>query len=168
MTEKILYHYRVNRKQRAKIFINMSGMSLFYIAVIFALEPLFNITVETDIKFGLTAAFSVSTIVLLAIVIWLYRNPATYEATITETSFTVFYPYQTTWSFKVHIEDISHFEYRSSHSSNHSSAGIVLKDGQYLPISMNYGNSVNKMYAAVKTLKPELEFSQQKKSGFRF
>jgi hypothetical protein len=83
--------------------------------------------------------------------------------------FSVSYPEVELWSFKVNIEDINKIEQRQNHSSGGKSilnVGVVMNNSDFHKISMNYGNSVNKMFKILKSIKPEITFPKTVKTSY--
>jgi hypothetical protein len=162
--EKVIYHYKKSRKQRSLIFINMGIMCLVYIAGIHSFEYFFNKTIPEDTRNIGTIVLFISSMILFNVARWLRNNPATYEAIITTKSFTIIYPNSKIWSFKVLISDIKRFEHRNtlSHAgSGIGSSGILLNDGSFQEISMNYGNYISKMHKAVQSVREEVDFPKK-------
>lgn len=108
--------------------------------------------------------FSFSSVILFYVGWWHRNHAATYEAAITSHKFTVKYPGSTMWSFDVKVSDIKRFEHRNtlSHTGNSiGESGILLNDGSFHEISMNYGNNINDMYDAVKTINSNVTFPKK-------
>ena len=102
---------------------------------------------------------------------WHLKNPATYEATITQQRFILRYPDFSQWSFDVSISDIERFEYRQLHSRTDQGiavCGIVMKSGEFHEIVMNYGSNVNKMHAAIRGINPHVTFLKKVNKGSLF
>ncbi|MBB3048944.1 hypothetical protein FHR99_003218 [Litorivivens lipolytica] len=161
---KELYHYRKSRAQWAFLFLNMAIACWVYIGAIFAAERFFAVDIPADTRFWAVLGFSIASVLLLAFVYWLLTHPAVYEAIITEERFVVSYPDSEAWSFDVSIADIKRFEHRRklSHAGDGITySGILMKNGTFHNVSMNYGNNINKMFKAIKTIRPELEFPSQ-------
>ena len=164
MESGAIYHYKKSRKQRSRIFINMGVACLAYIAGLYGYEHFFNATVSENTRSIYIAAFSVSSAILFYVAWWLRTHPASYEAIITGDRFVVNYPESSTWSFDVKVSDIKRFEYRNtlSHAGKGNAVGgVLLHDGSFHEICMNYGNNINKMHAAIKSIKPEITFSKK-------
>ncbi len=164
MAESVIYHYKKNRKQRSRIFINMAVACLVYIAGLYGYEYFLNKAVPEDIRSIYILAFSVSSVILFYVAWWHRTHPATYEATITKERFTVKYPGVPLWSFDLKVSDIKRFEHRNtlSHAGEGiGGSGILLNDGHFHEISMNYGNHINNMYAAIKSINPDVTFSKK-------
>ncbi len=155
MTEEYLYHFKKTRKQRSKLFIRMGVVSLGYIAVLYLVEHYYDFVIPKDVHNIILIAFSLTSIILFYFAWWLIKNPATYEAYITSKEFSVSYSEVQSWSFKVKIEDIERIEQRQNHSSGGKSilnVGVVMKNAEFHEISMNYGNSVNKIFKVLRQL----------------
>lgn len=159
-----IYYYKRDRKQRSIIFINMGVACLAYIAGLYGYEYFFNNAVSDDFKKIYIMVFSVSSVILFYIAWWHRTHPATYEASITAENFVVNYPESTMWSFNIKVADIKRFEYRNTLSSagqGIGKAGVLLNDGSFHEISVNYGNNIKKMYLAIKTVNPDVTFSNK-------
>ncbi|WDE95814.1 hypothetical protein PQO03_08810 [Lentisphaera profundi] len=164
MESNNIYHYKKNRKQQSKIFINMAVACLIYIAGLYGYEHYLNKTVPENTRNIFIIAFSISSVVLFYVAWWLRAHPANYEAIITVDRFIVKYPDSTHWSFDVKISDIKRFEHRNtlSHAgSGQGASGILLHDGNFHEICMNYGNSINKMYDAIQSIDPNITFPKK-------
>ena len=169
MTEEYLYHFKKTRKQRSKLFIRMGVVSLGYIAVLYLVEHYSDFVIPEDVHNIILIAFSTASIILFGFAWWLIKNPATYEAYITNKEFSVSYPEVESWSFKVKIEDIDKIEQNQTHSSGGKSIlniGVRMKNSDFHKISMNYGNSVNKMFEVLKSVNPSITFPKTVKTSY--
>lgn len=170
MKENYLYHFKKTRKQRANLFIKMGLASLIYIVVLYLVEHYLDIKVTTDTHNIIVLGFVVVALIMFYIAWWHIKNPATYEVYITTDEFSISYPESEFWSFKVNIEDIEKIEQRQTHSSGGRSiikTGLVMKNGEFHNISMNYGNSINKMFKVLKSLNPKLSFPKKVNTDYR-
>lgn len=161
MTSEPIYYYKKSRRQRARLLIRMGLFCWIYVAALFCYEGFTQKNVPEDTRMALLIAFPVASAVLFLIAWWLIMHPADYVATITREKFVVSYPDSESWSFSVNTADIKQFENRQelSHAgSGIMQHGILLKDGRFFHISMNYGNSIWDMYKAVKSVNPEVTF----------
>ena len=173
MTDKqeLIYHYKKNRKQRSWLFINMGLACLFYIIVILTYDKFSSRELPESLLPISIIGFSIASGILFYIAWWHRTHPATYEATIDHDRFIISYPGSNQWSFDVKIADIKRFESRNtlSHAGEGiGQTGILLHDGTFHEISMNYGNSLNDIYKAIKSINPNVEFPtkvNQKVSG---
>jgi hypothetical protein len=146
--DEFIYHYKKNRQQQSRLFIRMGIACWVYIAGLYGYEIILDKTVPDDLRLIWLGAFSVSSVILFYVAWWHIKNPATYEATISNDRFIVSYPSVAGWSFDIKISDIKRFENRLTLS--HAGVGIMqhgvlLKDGSFHHIPMNYGTSINKM-----------------------
>ncbi|MGQ8365123.1 hypothetical protein [Glaciecola sp. 1036] len=138
-----LYHFKKNRKQQAKLFINMGIACWIYILGVFIYDTQFNGQLSSDFKqicyFVMTIASS-----LLFFVAWrFYQRDGTYEMSITNTTFCISYPGSKKWSFSINIQDIDRIERRISHShagKGIPKVGVVTKDGNFYEICLNFFN----------------------------
>ncbi|MEE2730661.1 MAG: hypothetical protein VYA55_07535 [Pseudomonadota bacterium] len=156
-----LYHYKKSRRQQARLFIRMGVFCWLYVAALFGYEAYAQQTLPEDLRLAMLMAFPLASGVLFLIAWWLIAHPADYEATITRDQFEVRYPGSEHWSFSVSVADIKRFESRQtlSHAGpGIMEQGIVLKDGRFFHISMNYGNHIGDMYKAVKSVNPEVTY----------
>ncbi len=164
MQADAIYYYQKSRKQRSITFINMAVACLVYIAGLYAYEYYTDKPVSENFKLIYISAFSISSIILFYVAWWHRKNPATYEAIITTDRFFVHYPGSQQWSFDIKVADIKRFENRNtlSHAGRGiGESGVVLKDGRFYEICMNYGSNINEMYAAVKTVRPDITFPKR-------
>jgi hypothetical protein len=159
MKNNRIYHYKMNRKKRSRLFIRMGFTCLVYIAGLYVYETYSERVVSENFRSIYIYLFSFCSLVLFYIAWWHLKNPAIYEAIITPQRFIVRYPDSPQWSFDVSISDIERFEYRQLDS--HTGRGIVMKSGEFHKIVMNYGNSVNKMHAAIKGTNPDVTFFKE-------
>jgi hypothetical protein len=169
MTEEYLYHFKKTRKKESKLFIRMGVASLGYIVVLYLVEHYSDFVIPEDVHNIILIVFSLASVILFYIGWWHIKNPATYEAYITSKVFSVSYPEVELWSFKVNIEDINKIEQRQNHSSGGKSilnVGVVMNNSDFHKISMNYGNSVNKMFKILKSIKPEITFPKTVKTSY--
>ncbi|WP_415912772.1 hypothetical protein [Neptuniibacter sp. QD37_11] len=168
----MIYSYRKTRKQQSHTFIMIALSCYAYIAGLFLYEEHFNDTISFDFKMVYSGIFVVASLVLFAVAWWLRSHPATYEVKITKERFIISYPNSELWSFDVAISDIKRFEYRNtlSHAGQGSArAGILLNDGNFHEVCMNYGANIGAMHKAIRKIRPEIEFPKklnQKVSGF--
>lgn len=157
----VIYNYKKSRKQRSIIFVNMGVACLFYIAGLYGYEYIYSKSFPEHLRSIYIIAFSVSSAILFYVAWWQRTHPATYEAIITTDRFIVNYPGSSKWSFNVKISDIKRFEHRNtlSHAGQGvGESGILLNDGRFYEISMNYGNNIKEMYMAIKSINPEVTF----------
>lgn len=166
MPSDVIYHYKKDRKKQSLLYIRMAVACLLYIAGLYGYEWLMDDLVSTEFKLQWILIFLLASLVLFAVAWWHRRNPATYEATITRERFVVDYPSYPDWSFDISIADIERFEYRQSIGQAGRGVlqhGVLLKNGDFHHISMNYGNSLNKMYKAIQSINPEITFPSKTK-----
>lgn len=164
MNTDIKYHFKKSRKQRSKTFRNMGVACWLYIVGLYVYEEYGSHEVSETFRLIYVGIFAAASIVSFYIMWWHLKNPATYEAIITKDRFIVNYPSSEQWSFDVSISDIKRFEYRKSLShagEGITDHGILLKGGTFHHISMNYGNHINEMYDAVKSLNTDVTFPKK-------
>lgn len=163
MQKNFIYHYKMNRKKRSMLFIRMGLACLAYIAGLYGYELYTGQVVIENFRSIYIYSFSVSSLVLFYIAWWHLKNPASYQAIITPQRFIIEYPGSAQWSFDVKISDINRFEYRQSYSPTGRGfvdCGIVLNNGDFHEIVMNYGNRINKMHAVIQGIRPDISFSK--------
>lgn len=166
-----IYYYKRDRKQRSRVFINMGISCLVYIAGLYGYESYSGNQVSEQIRTIYISAFSIASVILFYIALWHRKHPAVYEAFITTERFVVRYPESSMWSFDIKVADIKRFEHRNTLSAAGSGigkTGVLLNDGSFHEISMNYGNSIKEMHQAIKTINPKITFPHsvnQKISG---
>jgi hypothetical protein len=132
-----------------------------YIAGLFLYEFFSGNAVSVNVKTYYILGFTLASLILFYIAWWHRKNPATYEATITTERFIVDYPSYPEWCFDVNIFNIKRFEYRQTlgHTGRgNSQQGVLMNDGSFHNISVNYGNNLNHMYKAVRQTNPEVVF----------
>ena len=142
----------------------MALMCWFYIAVLYGYEHVQQTRVEEPLRQILLWSFSVSSLILLYVVWWHHRHPATYEAIVITDRMTVKYPDSEMWSFDVAVSDIKRFESRRSLSHagrGIAQHGVVLNDGRFFHVCLNYGVSLGKLHKAVQSVRPEVSFSKK-------
>ncbi len=164
MKSDAIYYYKKDRKQQSKVFINMGIACMVYIAGLYGYEYFLNKPVAEDFKNLYILIFIISGIILFCIAWWHRSHPGTYEAIVTKDRFTVRYPESQMWSFDVKISDIKRFEHRStlSHAGKGiTESGVLLKDGNFYEVCMNYGVNINKLYAAIKKVNTEVTFPKK-------
>jgi hypothetical protein len=147
----------------------MGVFSLMYIPALYLVESYTNIHIPAQTHDIFVTALSIAASILFYIAWWHLKNPAVYEAYISKDEFSVVYPGSKMWSFKVQVKDIEKIEHRQSHGGGGKSivdTGLVMKDGQFHKISMNYGNNVNKMHKVLKSINPEIEFPYTIKTSY--
>ena len=169
MPEEYLYYFRKTRKQRSALFIRMGLFSSGYIAALYLVKFHTDFELPDNAYYIMVISFALAAILLFCIAGWHIKNPANYEAYITSQEFSVSYPEASSWSFKVRITDIERIEHRQSHSSGGKSivsTGLVMKNGDFHQISMNYGNSINKMFKVLKSVRPEITFPKKIKTNY--
>lgn len=169
MKEEYLYSYIKSRKQRSKLFIRMGVISLFYIGILFAVESFTKVNISNNLHNIILSILVLTSVILFYIAWWHIKNPATYKATITSKELSVSYPEVSSWSFCVNIFDIEKIENRQTHSGGGRSimnTGVVMKNGDFHEISMDYGNSINKMFKVLKSINPDITFPKTVKTSF--
>ena len=161
MHSETLYHFRKTRKQHAAKFINMALMCWLYMAGIEFFDSVLGKAPPPETKLIMLVAFALASAILLAVAWWLRGHPAVYEAQINAQRFRISYPGSEQWSFDVPVSDIKRFEHRKTLSHAGSGivrSGVLMCDGTFHSIPMNYGNNINKMYRAVKKVRPDVTF----------
>ncbi|WP_136806939.1 hypothetical protein [Desulfosediminicola flagellatus] len=147
----------------------MGIVLLGYIAALYLVEYYTDFNIPEGVHDIIVIAFSSVAIILFYVAWWLIKNPATYEAFITSKELSISYPESMSWSFTVKIEDIKRIEHRQTHSSGGKSivkTGVLMENSDFHEISMNYGNSVNKMFKVLKSINPEITFPKTVKKTF--
>lgn len=142
----------------------MALLCLVYIASIYGYEYWSGKNVPENFRSICIIAFSVSSIILFYVTWWLRTHSATYEAIITTEKFIINYPGSSQWSFDIKVKDIKRFEHRNtlSHAgSGIAKSGVLLNDGRFHEICMNYGNNINKMYKAIKSINSNVVFPKR-------
>lgn len=162
MAGRVLYQFSKSRKQRSKLFFRMALFCWVYVLAFLLYEKYGAQTApDESIYLVVMTAFPLASMILLLIGRWHLRNPATYRAIITEEQFVVEYPGSGQWSFCVDVRDIKRFENRQtlSHAGRGiPQHGILMNDGSFHHITMNYGNNIREMYKAVKQVNPGVTF----------
>lgn len=171
---KILYHVERTRKQVSRVLFNMGIGCWVYIVGFYIYDNYSNTpTFLGDDGHIVISAFVGASIILFAFAIWHLRNPATYSVTVTSERFIIHYPGSKKWSFDVAIADIKRFEHRNtlSHAGQgHPEVGVLLKNGKFHHISLNYfngtgkfsdlitGGPVGEMHRAVQQINPDITY----------
>jgi hypothetical protein len=161
MQSEYIYHYIKTRAQRSVLFFTMSASCAFYAAGLFLFERLADKNISSEFKFYWVLGWTLIGLILCSVGVWHLLNPATYEATITSKQIKVSYPFSESLSFSLALDDIERFEYRvpvGPGGQGIARCGILTKSGEFHCISMNYGNSVNKMYKAIISIKSGIPF----------
>ncbi len=169
MKEEYLYSYNKSRKQRSKLFIRMGIASLFYIAVLYVVESFTKVNISNHLHIIILGILVLTAVILFYIAWWHIKNPATYKVTITSKELSISYPEVSSWGFCVNVFDIEKIENRQTHSGGGRSiinTGVVMKNGDFHEISMNYGNSINKMFKVLKSINPSITFPKMVKTSF--
>ena len=170
METKSIYHYRKTRKQRSLLYFRMAAMCWFYIGCLFAYETYYDAKVAEDFRLASLWGLSIASAILIFIGAWFLKNPGYFEVTVSKDHLMVHYPESEAWSFSCRIDEIKRFEHRREH--NHAGSmplesGVLLEDGSFHHISMNYGNSLKDIYKAVQSVKPDVEFPATVNKKFR-
>ena len=134
---------------------------LVYIAGLYGYEYFLDESVSESLRSIYIIVFSISSVIMFYVAWWQRTHPATYEAVITTDRFVVSYPGSPMWSFDIKVSDIKRFEHRNtlSHAGKGiGESGVLLNDGNFHEICMNYGNNINEMYAAINSINPNVTF----------
>lgn len=161
MNSDVIYSYKKSRKQQSLIFINMGTACFLYIIALYAYEQFSQNQIDQSFKSIFLVALIVSAFILFYVAWWLRTHPGVYEATITKDRFIIKYPESEAWSFDIRIEDIIRFEHRNtiSHAGKGiAKSGVLLHDGTFYEVCMNYGLKINEAYKVIKTIKPDITF----------
>ncbi len=164
MDSEPIYHFHKTRRQQSRLFFRMAGMCWFYMLCLFFYEFSIGEPVAEDFRLASYWGFSIASMILVMIGWWHLEKPGYFEAIVTHEQLKIHYPDSDNWSFQCRIDDIVRFEHRRKHDHAGKSplrSGVVLEDGSFHHISMNYGNSLNDIYKAVKSVKPGVTFSSQ-------
>ncbi|WP_462159115.1 hypothetical protein [Pseudoalteromonas sp. GB56] len=161
---KPVYYYGKTRAQRALKFIAMATVSLLYIVILFGYEHYTGEQLPQDFRSECIWAFCISALVFFFVALWHIKHPAKFEAILTPQRLIVRYPSQDTWSFNVAVADIKRFEHRQSLSHAGKSIGqqgIVLIDGTFHHISMNYDLNINELFKHVRKIKADITYPKK-------
>ena len=163
MNNKYLYHFKKTRKQQAMLYIRMAAASLIYVLILLYIENYTTIDVPQDMSNILLIAFPTVAIILFLVALWHFKNPGTYEAIVTQEYFSVKYPGSKQSSFKLKISEIDKLEHRGSHGGGgrYVELGVVMKNGDFHHLSVNYGNNANNIYKALIKVNPEITFPKK-------
>lgn len=156
-----VFHYSKSRKQRSWLFINMGVMCWLYIAGLMAYQAYAETPLDAQLQNIMLSVFAVASLILFYIAYWHRSNPATFTATVTRDRLTIDYPGSEQWSVDVAIADIKRFESRQNISSGGKGmmqTGVLLNDGTFYHLSMNYGLHLGKLHKAVQQIKPDVTF----------
>ncbi|MAF97234.1 MAG: hypothetical protein CMH26_01205 [Micavibrio sp.] len=160
MLKTPLYEYEKSLKQRAIIFFNMCAMSLLYLAGIVGYDIYKPGAMPEDLVFWSKIIFSIAAIITLIIGIKARKSDKIYRAIVTTDRLIIEYPDVEQWSFDLPLKDIKRFEKRQALGGGGPGIihdGILMKDGTYHEISVNYGVSIGKMLKAVQRIHPDIE-----------
>lgn len=139
----------------------MGVVCWFYIVGLYGYESFSNEAVSDQFRLAWVGVFSLASVFLFYIAWWHATHPATYEATITKERFFVNYPDVPEWSFDISVSDIKRLEYRNTLSpagKGIMQRGVLLKDGTFHRITLNYGINLNKMHRALQSINPNIAF----------
>ncbi len=164
MHEETVYHFRKTRKQSSYKYIYMGTFSLVYIAAMFSFEHLKGVSIPEPLRTICLWAFSASSVLLFLIAHWHRRNPASFEAKVTSERLIVSYPDSEQWSFEVALNDIKRFEHREtlSHAGpGIGDHGVLLKNGKFHHISMNYDLNLNTLHKEIQKIRPDVPFPKK-------
>lgn len=162
MDPEPLYHFRKTRRQQSRLYFRMAGMCWLYLLCLFFYEFYLAEPIAGDLRLAMYWGFSIASFVLVLIGWWHLERPGYFEVILTEERLKVHYPDSESWSFECSVGDILRFEHRRKHDHAGKSplqSGLVLKDGSFHHISMNYGNSLKDLFAAIKSINPSVTFS---------
>lgn len=161
VSKDVIYEFVKTRQQRSHLFINMAIACLVYIAGLVLYVRFGSVEIPKSFRLIAYFAFSVASLVLFYIAYWHRKHPAIYRALVTKERLIVEYPQSEQWSFNIAIDDIERFESRQSLShagSDVMQTGVLLVDGNFYSIPVNYGLNLGTLYKAIKTIRPEVEF----------
>jgi len=148
----------------------MGVASLFYIAILYAAELYTEIYISNVVHNIIAGGLTFTATVFFYTAWWHIRNAATYEAIITTKEFSVSYPEVSSLSFCVNIIDINKIENRQSHSHAGKSildTELVMNNGDFHKISMNYGNNIHEMFEVLESVNPNISFPNTVKTDYR-
>ena len=169
MKKKYLYKYIKTRKQRSKLFIRMGLGSLFYIVILHLVKSFSEINITSSTYNIIVGVLTLSALVLFYIAWWHIKNPANYSATITSKELSISYEEVPTLSFCINIADIERIENRNVSSGGGQlmvNTGVLMSNGDFHVISMNYGNNIDNMFKVLKSINPSITFSKSVKTDF--
>ena len=170
----VLYEITRTRKQLSALPVRMGAMCWVYILGFYLYDTYTgNNSFFTGDSKLIISVFIGASVILFFVAWWQRKNPATYHALITTTRFKVDYPGSAQWSFDVDINDIKRFEHRNtlSHAGKGiPKVGILMNDGTFHQISLNYfngtgkwsdlidGGAVGDMCRAIQVVRPEVKY----------
>ena len=154
---RTVYRYRMSRAQVALRLAIGCVVAWLWLGLALRL----GVSPEAEgVRWG-AAGLGVVTAILLAVALWNLLHPGTFEAIVSTDRLIVRYPGETTLSFDVAIDDISHIELRTQGSyagSRDARHYVVLRDGQRLLLTSNYWNSVGRIHRALRSVRPGIEY----------
>ena len=158
---EFIYHFKKSRKQRAPLFFRGTFIFLLYIAGMLAYEHYTGERLPEDLRLACLWGFSIAGLGSSLVGWWHLKNPGVFEIKLTREQLTVHYPGCEAWSFACDPGEIVRFEHRRRHNHAGKSpleSGILLKDGSFHHISMNYGNNLKHLFKAVQSIYPDVTF----------
>lgn len=145
------------------LYIRLGIGLIVYVIILLYIENYTKINVPKDMSDILLIAFPIISIILFLIALWHFKNPAIYEAIVTQEYFSVVYPGSKQSSFKLKVADIDKLEHRGSHGGGgrYIELGVVMKNDDFHHLSVNYGNNANNIYKALIKVNPKITFPKR-------
>lgn len=112
------------------------------------------------LRWGLIGVTAVAA-VLIGLAAWNWLHPASYEVSVTRDRLVVDYPGQTSLSFDVPVNQISHIENRIkiTHAGRrHDGHWIVMNNGDTHRITTNYFSSIRAIHQALQRVEPSINY----------
>ena len=169
MSEQPVYRFTKTRRQQAVRLVSGAVVCWAYIGGALLYEDLSGQALPQELRFWGAVGLSVASGFSLLAALWCYRNPAEYVAEVTPERLVVKHPGHAGWCFDVAVSDIKRFEYRRTYSPGGEGTlrhGVLLHDGEFHHINMNYGVSLKKLFKAVRHVNPSVTFRSKVNKRF--
>ncbi len=161
MSAPPIYRFRKTRRQQAWQLVlgafvlwGFIGSGLWY-------ESLTGDSLPPEFRFWSALGLGVAGAISLVAALWCLRHPAEYLAEVTHERLLVQHPGSRDWCIDVPVAEIKRFEYRRTHSPGGEGIlqhGVLLHNGEFHHINMNYGVSLKRLYKAAKQVNANVTF----------
>jgi hypothetical protein len=158
MSTTYLYYYKNSNQKRSKLFVILGVVSILLSSILY-IVGLF-IDLNSSVFIVILGLVLIS--ILMFILGWIsYKKPAIYEAMVTPSKLIIKYPNIAELSFDLKIADIKSFEKREIENfigKSETKFGVVLKNGYFYQICTKHGNSIDRIFEAIKSINPDVRF----------
>lgn len=163
--EKIYFYYERTRKQQIKVLaLNMPLVPfVFWMILLLVKDHQDN---YEQFFIVVMAIVILTEVILLSMVIWFLRRPASFFIRLTDNQFTSFHPQFKEWCFSINPSDLTEIEHSTDWDAQSNLIIIKMRNGDSHLLCPHFAYDKKKLYQALVSLHSHIIVP--KKTGFFF